>query len=237
MSKSKITFAIQNKGLLLNKSLHPQPMQKFMPDWYKNIKADIVDKNVKYVNKRKTAKTCPSFVEIFKEGYVILSPQDYVIKIKSDGSFEWRSPLNFEPDTGHPSVHYHSFEQFHKYYDSNKVLSVVKLNLPIQIIAPKGYSVRQMHMPYTSKEDYEITYGVLKADKIHACNVQIMFYKEGEYVIHQGQPLAVYVPFKREEFDYEVVDANDPKYYNKLEKDYFIHFGKIKINKTNYYKE
>tara|TARA_R100000458_G_scaffold55137_1_gene58846 strand:- start:6 stop:719 length:714 start_codon:yes stop_codon:yes gene_type:complete len=237
MLQNKVVFAIQSNGLYMNKELHPQPMSKFIPDWYKNIKSDKVPGEVfDYLKKLKTAKTCPSFVEIFKEGYVVLAPQDYVIKIDEDGTFIWRTPIDFSIDTGHPTVGYHSYDQFHKFYNEKKVYAVPKLNLPIQIITPKGYSVRQMHFPYADTTNYETNYGVLKSDKVHSINIQIMFYKPGEYVFKQGTPLAVYVPFKREDFNYQVVNAKENKYKNLIDKSKIKQFGILK-NQTNYYKD
>jgi hypothetical protein len=238
MPKNKIIFAIQNEGLYLNEDLHPQPMVKFTPDWYKNIKADDMPGEViEYIKKRKTAKTCPSFVEIFKEGYVVLAPQDYILKVEEDGSFIWRSPQDFSQDTGHPSVDYHSYEQFHKFYNNKKVLCVAKFNLPIQVITPNGYSVRQINFPYADNTKYETTYGVLKSDKIHAVNIQVMFYEPGEYIFEQGTPLAVYIPFKREDYEVQIVKGYEGKWKDKVLKNYFKHFGKLKLNKTSYYKE
>jgi hypothetical protein len=234
----KIKFAIQNNGLYQVEELHPQPMSKFTPDWYKSIKADNMPGEVlEYLKKRKTAKTCPSFIEIFKEGYVVLAPQDYVIKVDENGSFIWRAPVDFSIDTGHPSVDYHGYEQFHQFYNEKKVYCVPKFNLPIQIITPKGYSVRQLHFPYADTTDYETTYGVLKSDKVHAVNIQMMFYKPGEYVFKQGTPLAVYVPFKRQTYTHEVVSANQNKYKDIIDKSSIKQFGILKLNKTKYYKD
>ena len=77
-----------------NEDLHPKPFREFIPSWYKNIP------NKDYPN-TKTVQTCPSFLDVFKEGYVITTPVDVLIEIKEDGSYTWETKRMYDIDATH----------------------------------------------------------------------------------------------------------------------------------------
>ena len=77
--------------------------------------------------------------------------------------------------------------------------------------APKGYSVYQMPMFYhfNQMKDWYVPYGVIGIDTHHEINQQIMYISDKkELIIKKGTPLATYVPFKREEFDFKYEEWN-----------------------------
>ena len=40
----------------------------------------------------KTVKMCPSFSEIFKEGFIILAPCDIYLRVEDNGEWQWATP-------------------------------------------------------------------------------------------------------------------------------------------------
>ncbi len=67
MKKLSVVYGHAFEGWYNNEELHPQPISNFVPDWYKNVKPDnLPGRLLDYTIKRKTVKTCPSFVDIHK---------------------------------------------------------------------------------------------------------------------------------------------------------------------------
>ena len=61
-------------------------------------------------------------------------------------------------------------------------------------------------MYYNYSEDFEVLPGVLHTDVYHTINQQMCIFKEGEFLIKKGTPLAMYVPYKRDNFDLIMTD-------------------------------
>lgn len=237
MKKLSVVYGHAFEGWYNNEELHPQPISNFVPDWYKNVKPDnLPGRLLDYTIKRKTVKTCPSFVDIWREGYVILSPQDYVIKANKD-NYEYESYHDFSRITEDTNVSSHAPEQMLKFYDDKSIFGILKINLPLFVFTEPGVSVRQMHFPYSPTTPFEVAYGVIKSDYIHNINIQILIRSDEEFVIKQGQPLAVHIPYERKESTMENVFLGRDKKYNKLlSKNLFKYKGNLRINKTGYFK-
>lgn len=233
---TKIKFVTVSDMLFYEKDLLPQPMSDFVPSWFKNIKTYENDSHHKISSKVKTVKTCPSFVDVFQEGYVIPAPVDYVFKVKSEDDWSWELPLGFERENKMVDVSIHDDIQMVNHLPKNsKIKKVFKLNLPIRVITPKGYSCRQVPMPYSFNDDWELSYGVIKTDVIHELNLQINIMTNNEVLIEQGTPLGVYIPFKREKFNLKVTKIDDDIEAKKIiNKSYLKLHGKFK---TQYFKK
>lgn len=236
-SKFKVVYGHGFEGWYHNEALHPQPISNFVPEWYKNVKPDnLPGRTLKYTLKRKTVRTCPSFVDIWREGFVILSPQDYVIKV-NDNNYEFDSYHDFSSVTKDDNVSSHAPEQMLNFYDDKSIISILKINLPLFVFTDPGISVRQMHFPYSSTNPWEVAYGVIKSDYIHNINIQILVKTKEEFVIKQGQPLAVHIPYKRQESTVDnIYLGTNEKYKKKLSQDLFKYNGNLRINKSGYFK-
>ena len=162
-----------------------------------------------------TVKTCPSFLDIYKEGYVLLAPQDYLFRVEDNGDWTWRTPTEFENlSPENKQVEHHADFQFGSHLPKEAgVRKVFKLVLPMSMYMPRGYSIRQMPIPYSYNSDWEIAYGVYKADKVNQVNIQLLYKSnKNELLIKQGTPLCVYIPFKREKFIYQVSSNKKRKF-------------------------
>ena len=117
---------------------------------------------------------------------------------------------------------------------------IVKVNTPWKAFTPKGYSIRIMKTPFTSGKDWEPSYGVLRTDKNYHLYFQINIKNNTEPIsIKQGEPLALIVPFKRENFKSKIVDLNEK---NKESIQYYSHYlktyGSFKMNfRRDYWNE
>jgi len=197
-NKPKISFYATVPGLHLS-----NPIQKsviHIPKWFKNIKP--VNDEFSFP----TIKTCPGFIDYFKQGYVVSLWCDLILDIKiinEEVNYNWSVPdkiYKFE---------IHSNNQFLDHtppHIKKKTKIIFKPICPWKIVTPKGYSVFQMPMYYNYNPIFEVLPGVLHTDVYHTINQQMCIFKEGKFIIKKGTPLATYIPFKREEFDFEMTD-------------------------------
>lgn len=236
----KITFGIANEFLWLDKTLHPQPISEYIPDWFKKVPAygNNEGQYHKYNSKLKTIKGCPSFIDIFQEGYVILNPTDIILAVQKSGDWAWevpftlQNPYNKSAETGATTpIEIHEDVQMVDYLPAgSNIKKIFKVVLPMHIYTPDGYSIRQMPIPYSFNNDWHVSYGTFKADKIHEVNLQLNYTSEKEeIVIRQGTPLCLYVPFKREKIGMQVVNLPDsPKFRKKTEETWLKLKGQIR---------
>lgn len=188
MKKAIWTSSVQQ--LIDTPELHIKNTKNVIPDWFKKIKVYDGDK---FLDKIRTVKTCPSFSEIFNEGFVMLCPTDIYIDVK-EKYYEWRIPSSLFTLEEHPD------EQFLKFANIPNATYVTKLISSWHCITPKGYSLRQIPMYYEEQPDFYVPYGTVKTDYSHEINPQIIINGDKkEILIKQGQPLAMYVPFKRKD--------------------------------------
>ena len=211
-NKTKIVFVSEYDGFDNIKELRPYPASEFMPDWFRQMPAEVKlpaeDFTVDgYIRKKipniRTAKLCPSFVDIYNEGFVLPAPCDIWLRVEEDGTWEYRlsNPLFSMEDHGNHQYVYHN---------KGNVKHVFKLTYPYNIIVPKGYSIRQIPMFYDYNPEWHLAYGIFEADKMPEISVQLLYTSEdNEVVIKAGTPLGYYVPFKREKFSMEIGDYNE----------------------------
>jgi len=236
---SNIVFGTYNDILFNEKSLMPQPLKNFIPDWYKNITfEEDNNSNFNYIKYLKNVKSCPSFIDIFKFGYVIPAPVDYLIKVNSDNTYEWNTPMVFETEHGLPAIQDHNDLQLIKHLPNNEFKMVLKINLPLKVFTPKGYSCYQLPTPYTYNEYWESAFGMLRTDKLHPVNIQILIKNYGEFIIKQGTPLAVYLPYKRDNLKLKYVNLKENKKFRILDRSkYLKQYGTFKNGIKNYYED
>ena len=212
MKKEKpieIIFVSEHEGFDNIKEFRPYPASEYMPEWFKNVPAEVKatttdnhssDHIRKKIPNIRTAKLCPSFTDIYNEGFVLPAPCDIWLRVEKDGTWEYRlsNPMfGMEDDGNHQYV----------YHVQGNVKHVFKLTYPYNIIVPKGYSVRQVPMFYDYNPDWHVAYGVLESDKAPEISLQILYTSEdNEVLIKAGTPLAYYVPFKRANYSMKIGD-------------------------------
>lgn len=239
-----INFAFTDSRLLLLPEIYPEPILNNVPKWYLDIPNKIFGGNMNskfdYLNKTKTIKTCPSFIDIFQEGYVIKAPQDYLLYYdKETENYKWESATLFDTKTYENDtpnqVSFHGNIQMVDYLPKNSnTIFIFKIILPINIFTKKGYSTRIIPMPYQYNSDWESSYGVYKTDYIHQLNIQLQIKtNKKEILIKQGTPLCVVIPFKREKHSYKIIDINkNKKLLNLMNRHKLLFDGKF--NKQYY---
>lgn len=221
----KIKFFTKDKEQILLDfpELYPQPSRNFIPKWYKNMPINDIEETEKTLAPKlfpyyRTIKTCPSFIEIFNEGFVIVSPCDMWFKVSNNG--EWA----YETSSNIVDIEPHHETQFTKYApDTSNVKMIFKIVMPWYAVAPKGYSLRQLPLIYDYNPDWHIPYGVIRADNYYSLNPQILITsKNEEILIKRGEPLYCLVPYKREKFKMDIVKFDDKLNKDLLRQDVYI---------------
>ena len=203
--KPTIEFYSHIEGLFDLEHLRPQKGMKHIPEEYHSIPSNYGQEWYKHDAERdewcRTAKQCPSFVDVFREGYVIVAPCD--IWLWTDGdAFKWKTALDFV------NISIHADNQLKDYFQDSTIKKIFKIDNVWKIRTPKGYSIRQIPLFYHFNPDWQVAYGLINTDTYHELNVQIIFTSEKEEVfIKQGDPLCYIVPFKREKLlDMEITE-------------------------------
>lgn len=190
----------------INNSL-PKESKHFLPDWFKNMPANISQNKLR--PEVKTVKMCPSFSTIFNEGFVLVAPCDILLKFDNKTKrYEWHTP------NSKFGLEVHGNEQLIDYVNTD-IKMIFKIQMPYYAIVPRGYSFRQIPLIYNFNKDWQVAYGNFKADKVPELTIQIMYTSDKEEIlIKQGTPLCQMIPYKREKFTMKIV-KHKSKYFEK----------------------
>lgn len=210
--KNKILFAARYPEALVIKNTIPQPAINFVPKWFNNIPTHTNRHNT--IIKLGTARTCPSFSETFKDGYIIPAPCDIYLRVNKEKSWEWQTANN------KISLTIHEDDTLLDYLPpKSNIKKVFKLHYPFNIFTSKGISTRVMPVFWEFNKDFTVPHGQFHTDKVHQLNLQILYTSDKEeIVIKQGTPLAHLIPFKRNKFNYKII--NQTNKYLKKHNDY-----------------
>lgn len=215
-----------------------QPASRFVPEWYKKISnyshpnADC--KLGKYNDRGNlvsnlSIKKCTPVRDAILSGYIIPLWADIAVHHNINQkitSFAWQAhPDQMEMD-------YHKREQFTETPIENFCLpddNVWKFISPWYIKTPPGYSC-MITSPFYHYADFEILPGIVDTDKHHIINYPFKFNgKEGQYTIPAGLPLVQITPFKRTDWESEIVPVS---------KSHIENYGrKITTKLVNFYKD
>jgi len=211
-----IKFVSVISGLDKIKELHPKPANKVLPQWWKDMPQVTHLGNL-------SIKRCPGISDILKQGYILPMWANVDVNLDPDGAgvdFDIGAHnIGFLPWAVHPN------EQLLDYTDidirGRKVTHTVKIVNPWRIITPPGYSTMVLPLTYEFNPDFTIMPGIFDTDIFHGTNMPMLVHSDNQrFSIKMGDPIAMYVPFKRikskleiygtdtNEFDF-IFDADD----------------------------
>lgn len=194
----KIEFWSDVDGLNNIEECRPKKASSYIPDWWKKTPYRPEINN-------NTVKACPSFADVFSNGYIIPMWCDSLLKVKN-GEYGW------ETSSDQFSWGFHKHDQFLDFaptWINQEVKAIFKAISPWHIKTPPGYAVYQMPLFFNFNKDYTLMPGIIETSFYHEINQQVMFHSDKEEVfIPRGTPFALYFPFKKEKFDFETRDGN-----------------------------
>ena len=206
--KKEIVFVTRHKGFSNIKEFQPFKASKYTPTWYKDMPTDHKpNKNLfesKLIPDQRTAKLCPSFHDVFSEGFILPAPCDIYLSVDGD-NYSWKLSNNAF------AIEIHGNDQMITYLpEESKPKQVFKLLYPYEVIVPKNYSIRQVPMIYDYNKDWHVAYGIFDAYKLPEVSLQIVYTSDKkEILIKAGTPLCYYVPFKKEKLDIKIGSFKD----------------------------
>lgn len=220
----------------------PTPSLLKIPKTYKNM-SDSYGPS-KYFNR--TVKKCIPFLDALTIGYIITTPVDYIVKIletTKDGKPHTYFDLYYNaniPDSYKEFIGIgdHSIEQVDKELrsDYRTVDAILKFKNPWTIKTPSGYSCI-FTQPFNRNLPYKIIDGVVDTDQYNL-PVHFPFYWtqniSEETFIPKGTPMALVIPFKRDNWKMKTQKQN----YDELKKNGFkLHSQFINMYKRIFWRK
>lgn len=213
-----IEFMTEIHDLEYDKDAIPKPAKSFMPQWWKDIPFAIDDTDL-------TIKACPSYPDFFASAFVMRSWVNITFEDVSDENNDLKikkfSDSRFGHWTEHPPSQMLDYGDFK--VGGRKVTMTVKAHCPWNIRTPKGYSVLQLPMTYEFNQNWSVMPGIIDTDIHPQVNQQLLIHSNGEdIVIKKGEPLAMYIPFKREKWKNIIKTVNHDEYHYLQDKSFRI---------------
>ncbi len=178
----------------------PYPASKAIPEWFKNMPADIQNPQAEQFA---TVKQCPPFLDAMSSGYIIPLSGDVHFTMDSNGNLTCETPDFQAGIAGHPSAQVTGTPW--------ASLPIVKFLNPWLVITPPGYStlflspLNRVPIPFT------IFAGVVETDNLYrevnfpaACTMA----RGSRYSLQRGTPLVQAIPFKREDWQSQIHQAD-----------------------------
>jgi len=190
----------------------PTPMNKSLPNWYKEIDSYVggVKGNPLKREGIPTIKKCMPILDVLSAGYLMTTQVDLFTKIEN-GTRIWYWAANATPEI--ESVQLHSAEQVTGLPKLIPNKKAYKLDSPWGIRTPKGYSTLFLPPLYRDAPIFEIFAGIVDTDNFQV-PVNHPFYlldENFEGLIPHGTPLAQVIPFKRDSWESKVIYSEAEK--------------------------
>lgn len=217
-SLKKVRFVSSVPGV---PDLHPiTPMSKYMPQWVGKAREDY-KQNYKHNEKFNHITLCPGIFNMFKVGWYV--PMWYDVHIqtkKGEPGFKWKVATPDITEIHNMNIIDTHGEMITKYIPRREgtIDSIVKINTPYSIIAPKGMKFLFLPMPYSDNFDFESTTGILDPTESNELNVQLNWnVKDGDVFLKAGTPLMQIIPLTNENVEMicEEATEKDIKWLNK----------------------
>ena len=176
------------------------PAKEYVPDWWKKVERMIDNK----LDNKGTVRNCPSFPEYITQGFVVPLWCDLHLEVHHD-SWKWKSPEKLFTFNNHPGEQFRDWLPKHVQDNTSMVL---KPNCPWRVKTPPGWSVWQLPMIYHYNPVFETLPGIIWSDIHHEINQQMLIKQYGQFFIPRGTPLAMYVPYERNKYTYDVSGPN-----------------------------
>jgi hypothetical protein len=221
------------------KEVIPQPIKKFMPEWWNKATKYWLAEDGEYIpaqyphqepeERSLGFKSCPALLDIFSAGYTLRTPTDIMFVqynnepfVKIDEEFKdfcdaRHAMPQFVNPHGYHSKHFHWWP-----------------NWGIEL--PKGYSalvtspLNRFDLPFLTVA------GIIDSDKYTMPGLMPFFLKEGfSGLIPKGTPYAQIIPIKREDWDSEHIYYTNQEMYDRhvaTTDKYRIPYGGVYKQKT-----
>ena len=202
----QIEFYTKNKTVQEN--FAPKPAKKVLPEWFKNLDQETQD-----FDSVPTIKFCVPVTDMMTSGYIlfnsyesdIIQTKTYLNNVESDIAFA--SAMNpLLGDGLHISMHH---KQQCPVKPEGVSTDFFKIHNEWVIKTPPGYSCLFIQPHYFFEKRYKLLPAIVDTDK-HDLPVGLTGYLtdyENTLTLKPGDPIMQVIPFKRDIWKMEIVDA------------------------------
>lgn len=172
----------------------PEPIKKFLPEWYRRAEATFVDP--KTGHEEKGLKACVPFLDVMLSGYTLVTPFDIYVSRKEDGSLHlaWNGPHDSNSFIAERPSQSGSTLPTPAGHLSNHLIWSGEWGFKL----PRGWSMLVTHpinrydLPFTTWS------GLIDSDRFWA-NGNLPFALKEDFIgtIPEGTPFAQLIPVKR----------------------------------------
>jgi hypothetical protein len=213
----KIYFEKLNKEICLN-AKNPTPASRGVPKWWKesekyNYEIDS-GLNHKFPHKKySTVRSCPAISDSFNFGYIVYTPIDVYIDATEGDSISWYIPevnLSVVGEEEQSFIGFHHSQEFSKFnIEKNFSPHALKLNTFFGIKTEDGYSTWITHPIGREDLPFRVFDAIVDTDQ-YPSRFPYAFLIKNDFkgIIKAGTPLIQVIPFKREDFVSEIIDAD-----------------------------
>lgn len=192
----------------------PTPAYKSIPKWWKDMsRFDGYDKDLqRHGGKKLTMRACPAIEDSFFSGYILHLPADVYIDATSK-SIEFSFPQFMDAEVSNREL----FLQKHppsvtKGYEGSKDFheESLKWNPFWGVKTEEGYSTLFAHPFHRQDLPFHSVSGIVDTDKFPTREPFAFFIKKGfAGIIPRGTPMLQLIPFKRDEWEHEIIEYKD----------------------------
>lgn len=212
----------------------PEPIKKFIPEWYRNAETYYVAGSdniaVEDGTQELTAglKTCAPFLDAMISGYALVVPFDIYVGRNEDGALDikWNAPGGWESFIAERPKESGATMPRPAGHAPNHLVWSSQWGVKL----PRGYSALITHPLNRQDLPFTTSSGIIDSDKYFG-NGNIPFFIKEDFVgvIEKGTPFAQVIPIKRKKW----------KMINNgaLKDDYVIQGHNVRKKETNYKKK
>jgi hypothetical protein len=211
--KQKIEFWTEHQSIV-----EVAPVRKaagMLPKWFEELKPDIpvFDPKFPKVGKilkkymSKSVKKCPAIVDFLSEGYIIPFWSDVIIQREGD-DFQFDK---HQGDDRIGNIEFHPYDQIATYpLNPTDFREGVKFINPWFFRTPPGWSTLFIPPIMHNEQRFTVLPGIVETDTFHQVNFPAIWHHEGQTIIERGTPFIQVIPFKRNQFSYDVRMGTEP---------------------------
>lgn len=196
----------------------PVPSSRKIPEWFKNIKTNILDNSFTRMpsgGTNLTVKACPAVIDLMTTGYMITLDAD--ISFVDPNQFGYRVMW----DVSWPVVSEHFEDQIPKQMvpeGFERTPFKWERSFSWSIQSPPGYSLLYLHPFYRYDLPFLTVPGIVDSD-LHDIPINIPFFIKKDFfgVIEKGTPIAQIIPIKRESWSHNISEELLKNYDHKLD--------------------
>jgi hypothetical protein len=200
----------------------PIPASKILPEWYKKqpgiVKSDQAIQSG-FINS--TVKKCMPMFDILTAGYVIVAPCDIHVDATDPEKLSYSVPSTMKQFQSDMFAS-HAPEQYDHYpVDTDKYHKTLLRIMPFwSVSTPSGYSALFAHPFHREESELFAMSAIVDTDRfISEGHLSFLVKKGFSGIIKQGTPLVQVIPFKRDDWESEIVgvdEANEKTFAQRL---------------------